>query len=285
MSNSNLDNSETKEVDINYSDEKAKKSVVAGDEVVLQDDSTPDVKVKKMLNKRIVIGLICILAIIICVVVYTVFISKKEEEYKDEIPQEEAQLLITEEETYEGLNYLMDVEVIEQLGFFYNYSEELEGNKIDVTYVKVSGLKDTELEEKINEKLKTEAESMYNSDNIQDPNILYDHIYNYTDVYIFNNVLSTLYCEEKSDINGSVTYSYKSVNINLKEFEEFSLDDVFTSNTNIEEIITSNTSAIYSEDLVFSVSPKFLYVVNENGKVEKISLYENKDINYALFFI
>lgn len=277
MSNSNLDNSETKEVDINYSDEKAKKSVVAGDEVVLQDDSSADVKVKKMLNKKIVIGLICILAIIICVVVYTVFISKKEEEYKDEIPQEEAQLLITEEETYEGLNYLMDVEVIEQLGFFYNYSEELEGNKIDVTYVKVSGLKDTELEEKINEKLKTEAESMYNSDNIQDPNILYDHIYNYTDVYIFNNVLSTLYCEEKSDINGNVTYSYKSVNINLKEFEEFSLDDVFTSNTNIEEIITSNTSAIYSEDLVFSISPKFLYVVNENGKVEKISLYENKD--------
>ena len=52
MSNSNLDNSETKEVDINYSDEKAKKSVVAGDEVVLQDDSSADVKVKKMLNKK-----------------------------------------------------------------------------------------------------------------------------------------------------------------------------------------------------------------------------------------
>ena len=277
MDNSNLDNSETKEIKINSSNENTKKSVVAGEEVVLQDDNSSDIRTKKLLNKKIIIGLICILAIIICVVVYTLFTSDQKDEEKENIPQEEADLVIKENETYEGLNYTMSVEVIEQLGFFYNYSKELEGNKIDVSYVKVSGLKDTELEEKINEKLKSEAESMYDSDNIQDPNILYDHIYNYTDVYIFNNVLSTLYCEEKSDVNGNVTYSYKSVNINLRDFEDFTLSDVFISGTNIEEIINSNTNATYSEDLVFSVSPKFLYVVNNSGEVEKISLYDNKE--------
>ncbi len=277
MDNSNLDNSETKEIKINSSNEDTRKSVVAGEEVVLQDDNSSDIRTKKLLNKKIIIGLICILAIIICVVVYTLFTSDQKDEEKENIPQEEADLVIKENETYEGLNYTMNVEVIEQLGFFYNYSKELEGNKIDVSYVKVSGLKDTELEEKINEKLKSEAESMYNSDNIQDPNILYDHIYNYTDVYIFNNVLSTLYCEEKSDVNGNVTYSYKSVNINLRDFEDFTLSDVFISGTNIEEIINSNTNATYSEDLVFSVSPKFLYVVNNSGEVEKISLYDNKE--------
>ena len=277
MDNSNLDNSETKEIKINSSNEDTRKSVVAGEEVVLQDDNSSDIRTKKLLNKKIIIGLICILAIIICVVVYTLFTSDQKDEEKENIPQEEADLVIKENETYEGLNYTMNVEVIEQLGFFYNYSKELEGNKIDVSYVKVSGLKDTELEEKINEKLKSEAESMYNSDNIQDPNILYDHIYNYTDVYIFNNVLSTLYCEEKSDVNGNVTYSYKSVNINLRDFEDFTLSDVFISGTNIEEIINSNTNATYLEDLVFSVSPKFLYVVNNSGEVEKISLYDNKE--------
>ena len=277
MDNSNLDNSETKEIKINSSNEDTRKSVVAGEEVVLQDDNSSDIRTKKLLNKKIIIGLICILAIIICVVVYTLFTSDQKDEEKENIPQEEADLVIKENETYEGLNYTMNVEVIELLGFFYNYSKELEGNKIDVSYVKVSGLKDTELEEKINEKLKSEAESMYNSDNIQDPNILYDHIYNYTDVYIFNNVLSTLYCEEKSDVNGNVTYSYKSVNINLRDFEDFTLSDVFISGTNIEEIINSNTNATYSEDLVFSVSPKFLYVVNNSGEVEKISLYDNKE--------
>ena len=277
MDNSNLDNSETKEIKINSSNEDTRKRVIAGEEVVLQDDNSSDIRTKKLLNKKIIIGLICILAIIICVVVYTLFTSDQKDEEKENIPQEEADLVIKENETYEGLNYTMNVEVIEQLGFFYNYSKELEGNKIDVSYVKVSGLKDTELEEKINEKLKSEAESMYNSDNIQDPNILYDHIYNYTDVYIFNNVLSTLYCEEKSDVNGNVTYSYKSVNINLRDFEDFTLSDVFISGTNIEEIINSNTNATYSEDLVFSVSPKFLYVVNNSGEVEKISLYDNKE--------
>ena len=271
MSNSNIDNSETKEVDIQAN----KKSVVAGEEVKLQDEKSEE-KTKKLLNKKIIIGIICILAIISCVVVYTLFISDSKAEETSQLEEENA-LLITDNETYEGLNYSMTVEIIEQLGFFYDYSQELEGNKIDVSYIKIDGLKDVELENKINEKLKSEAESMYVSDNIQDSSILYDHIYNYTDVYIFNNVLSTLYCEEKCDVEGNVTYTYKSVNINLRDFTDFSLKDVFTNTTNVEEIINSQTDVTYTESIVFSVSPKFVYVVGDNGKVDTLSLYENKD--------
>ena len=101
---------------------------------------------------------------------------------------------------------------------------------------------------------------MYVSDNIQDPSILYDHIYNYTDVYIFNNVLSTLYCEEKCDVEGNVTYTYKSVNINLRDFTDFSLKDVFTNTTNVEEIINSQTDVTYTESMVFSVSSKICFM-------------------------
>ena len=118
---------------------------------------------------------------------------------------------------------------------------------------------------------------MYDEKNIQDNTVLYDHIYNYTDVYIFNNVLSTLYCEEKCDTDGNVTYEYKSVNINLKDYETIELSDVFTAGTDVKEIVETNTKASFDNELVFSLSPKFVYVVDNDKKVEKISLYKNKD--------
>ena len=70
---------------------------------------------------------------------------------------------------------------------------------------------------------------------------------------------------------------HKSVNINLRDFTDFSLKDVFTNTTNVEEIINSQTDVTYTESMVFSVSPKFVYVVGDNGKVDTLSLYENKD--------
>ena len=126
MSNSNIDNSETKEVYIQAN----KKSVVAGEEVKLQDEKSEE-KTKKLLNKKIIIGIICILAIISCVVVY---ISDSKPEETSQLEEENA-LLITDNETYEGLNYSMTVEIIEQLGFFYDYSQELEGNKMCMFHI------------------------------------------------------------------------------------------------------------------------------------------------------
>lgn len=282
MENSNLDDSKTREVEVTSNNsEKIKNNVIAGEEVVLdekiKDEQKIDEKTKKLLNKKIIIGIICILAIILCVVIYVVFLYNKNEDGNEGALADESNLLVKEKETYEGLNYTMEKENLIKLGFFYDYSKDIEGNKIDVSYIKISGLKDSTLEENINDKLKKEAESMYNESNVQDDKILYDHIYNYTDVYIFNNVLSTLYCEEKCDIDGNITYTYKGVNINLKEFEEFSLEDVFVNTANIEEIVSSQTDLSYSETLVFSVSPKFVYIVDESGNTDIINLYNNKD--------
>ena len=283
MYNSDLDDSQTKEVEIANNIEKAKNSVVAGEEVILNENSeekmneNSDEKTKKLLDKKIVIGIICILAIVLCIVIYAVFIKGEKVEENSSSLSDETNLLVKDKETYEGLNYSMEVETIEQLGFFYNYSKNLEGNKIDVSYIKVSGLKDSTLESKINDKLKSEAESMYDKNNVQDSQVLYDHIYNYTDVYIFNNVLSTLYCEEKCDIDGNVTYTYKGININLRDFKEFNLNDVFINTANVEEIVSSQTELNYNENIIFSVSPKFIYLADENGKIDKVSLYNNKD--------
>ncbi len=270
-------NSENSQIEDGNKAQTRKSSIVAGDEVVLNENSKDiDEKTKKLLNKKIVIGIICILAIIMCVVIYSVLLSKNNNEQENEL-NSEAQLLVKDNETYEGLNYTTNVNEIAKLGFYYNYSKNEEGVKIEATYISVDGLKDEELEAKINDTLKNEAQSMYDEKNIQDNTVLYDHIYNYTDVYIFNNVLSTLYCEEKCDTDGNVTYEYKSVNINLKDYETIELSDVFTSVTDVKEIVETNTKASFDNELVFSLSPKFVYVVDNDKKVEKISLYKNKD--------
>lgn len=212
-----------------------------------------------------VIGLVAISSI----VAINAF-SKKNKEIVD--IEDESYLISHEGDTYEGINYTQEKNIIASEGFFYNYSKNQEGKKIDVSYITVDGLKDNSLEDKINTYLKVAVEDMYDRNNLSDSNVLYDHISNYTDVYIFNNVLSTMYVEEFCDVEGNIKKSYKSVNINLKDLEEFELSDVFCKNTDINQIIPE-----YNEDTIFSVSPKFIYYLNSKGNIQKVNLYEYKD--------
>lgn len=279
MYNPNIDSSKTREVDVV---ETPRKSVVAGEEVVLNEDIKKDnsktideEKNKKLLDKKIIIGIICILAVILCSIIYLAFISNKDSNDDSNGLKNENNLLVNDNEKYEGLNYSMIKENIVTQGFFYDYSKNLEGNKVDVSYIKVEGLKDKSLEQKINESLKEEVEALYNEKNLQDPNVLYNHIYNYTDVYIFNNVLSTMYCEEKCDIEGNVVYIYKGVNINLKDLKEFKIQDIFINTANLSEIFLDLDNL--EKDVIFSVSPKNIYYLNDEGKIKIINLYEHKD--------
>lgn len=282
MYESKIDTSETKEVNVVPNNLNSNnKSVIAGEEVILNEETKSDEdinineqKTKKLLDKKIIIGIICILAIVLCIVIYTLFIADKDIENDTDNLKNEEKLLVKDNEKYEGLNYSMKKENIIQQGFFYDYSRNLEGNKVDVSYIKVEGLKDKTLEEKINLKLKEEVENLYNEKNLQDSNVLYNHIYNYTDVYIFNNVLSTMYCEEICDVDGNIVYKYKGVNINLKDFKNFDIKDVFVNTANLEQIFVGNSI----DNMVFSVSPKNIYYLNSDNKIKTVNLYEHKDI-------
>lgn len=283
----NSDNDKTREIDTNVLSKK--KSVIAGEEIVLEeekevvkDEVVDKQKVtentKKLIDKKLIIGLVCILAVILSVVIYSVVTKEEDAGENNSNTEDESDLIVDETYEYEGLNYTVTKESLQQIGFFYDYSRNLEGKKIDVSYYKVDGLKDKNLQEKINNFLKDEANSLYVQENVQDKNVLYDHIYNCTDVYIFNNVLSTMYCKEFCDIDGNVTYEYKGININLKNFEPFDIAKVFTVTTNISELMSSKAQEKYnSENFQFSVSPKLVYIPLEDGTIEKISLYENKD--------
>ena len=278
MYNSDSKDEQTKEVSIKSVEEKNKKSVVAGEEIILDDSRNEEtIKDKKRLNKKILIGIICIISIVICVVIYAILNNNKSSEDIVDI-EDESNLISSVTDTYEGLNYLSEKTIIKQTGFFYDYSRNLEGSKIEVSYIKVEGLKDNQLEEKINNLLMETANELYTEENVQDSNVLYDHIYNYTDVYIFNNVLSTLYCKEVCDINGNIQYQYKGLNVNLNNFSKIELKDVFINTTDINTIMNEDMKVLYNSDhFEFSISPKFIYVPLNGEKVDKISLYENRN--------
>ena len=278
MYNSDSKDEQTKEVSIKSVEEKNKKSVVAGEEIILDDSRNEEtIKYKKRLNKKILIGIICIISIVICVVIYAILNNNKSSEDIVDI-EDESNLISSVTDTYEGLNYLSEKTIIKQTGFFYDYSRNLEGSKIEVSYIKVEGLKDNQLEEKINNLLMETANELYTEENVQDSNVLYDHIYNYTDVYIFNNVLSTLYCKEVCDINGNIQYQYKGLNVNLNNFSKIELKDVFINTTDINTIMNEDMKALYNSDhFEFSISPKFIYIPLNGENVDKISLYENRN--------
>lgn len=285
MYNSDVNDGKTKEISTTEIEQKtvSRKCVVVGEEIELEyakqeDAANEEVKVKKLINKKIIIGIICIIAVILCVVIYSVFNTGEKQVVNENELDDESHLLVTEKDTYEGLNYTVEKVFTQQIGFFYDYSRNLEGKKIDVSYLKVNGLKDESLQNKINDLLKEIVDNLYTKEYVQDNNILYDHIYNATNVYIFNNVLSTLYCKETCDIEGNVKYEYKGININLNNFEEIALKDVFLNNTNIENLMNEEMKSIYNiENFQFSISPKFVYIPLVNGEVETISLYKNKE--------
>ncbi len=231
------------------------------------------VRTKRRINKNLIIilGVVTVFVVAASVVI----LSKKDEEKQEDPKVEESELLVGSKDTYEGLNYEQIKETISKIGFFYNYSKNLEGSKIDVSYIKVDGFKDSALQEKVNESLYNAAKDLNDDSLAQNPRVLYNHVYNVTDVYIFNNVLSTMYCKEECDIDGNTKFEYKAVNINLKEYKEFDLEDVFIVNTNIEQILNSNEIS-NTKDVIFSVSPKTLYIA-DGENIKKISLYENRD--------
>ena len=226
---------------------------------------------KKSRSKIKYIALASIVGIVAISSVIVINLSSKRGKDVTDV-DDDSYLISNESDTYEGFNYSQEKVTLEQQGFFYNYSKNQEGSKIDVSYYKVDGLIDNNLEDKINTYLKLTVEAMYDKNNLLDSNVLYDHISNYTDVYIFNNVLSTMYVEEFCDVEGNIQTKYSSVNINLKDLKEFDLKDVFRQNTDIKSIISD-----YNENMVFSVSPKFVYYVNSKGNIQKTNLYYYKD--------
>lgn len=271
MYNPTGNNEETRKID---TQEIARKSVVAGEEIVLEEQVEENTTKKPMNKKLISVCAIALIAIILCVVL--ICTNRNPKTGKNEV-KSEIEYLCNIGDTYEGLNYTTTKEQLEKIGFFFDHGRGLEGSKIDVSYIKVDGFKDSSIQSRVNDILKESAQSLYDSSMVQDEKVLYEHIYNYTDVYVFNNILSTMYCKEVCDVDGNVEYTYKGVNYQLRDFETIDLKEVFISDADLPSILGENNNSKYQAGTFeYSISPKYIYIP-EGKNVEHISLYENID--------
>ena len=290
----NIDNDKTKEIstitDAKLDDIQTKKSsVIAGEEIVLnnQEDSkelksrsnkTKDIaKDKTPLDKRFVFGIaggiICLLAIFFIVFVKVKVFEEEEEKLKDE--SNLAQISV--EDTYEGFSYSQNVKVLEEIGFFYDYGKNKEGNKINVSTVEIDGLIDTTLQKKINEKIEETVKSLYDPSNVQNTQVLYEHVYIIDEVYIFNNVLSTMVCREVCDTNGNSSKEYVGINLDLNTMKDINFEELFLNTTKIEDILTDDMKEVYdSGDFTYSFSPSQIFIPVGN-ELEEINMFENKE--------
>lgn len=142
--------------------------------------------------------------------------------------------LVSLNETYD-VNDIRDSTIIEEYGS--NYNEGM-GSKITITYSQISGLKDLNIQTKINEKIKRETEALYeysflNDENIEDV-IIQCHV-----MANFSNVISVHLSRGISYTNGQ-EYNYvdKGLNYNLATGEEIPFEKMFTADANIKAILS-----------------------------------------------
>jgi len=136
-----------------------------------------------------------------------------------------------------------------------------------ISYIEISGLKNTNVQEKINSQIKSKVQSLYNKDEAENPF--------YTDINIrctvnanFSNILSISinkfidYNEDNYDYRNH--YTYETLNFRLDTGELIKFDDLFTSDASIKRILSENAY----RSLGFSIGSELLY--------------EKEDVNFDL---
>ncbi len=182
-----------------------------------------------------------------------------------------------------GLNdmydaYSIDIESIVHVkgGNFYNNNEKIKGDKAYVEYKQISGLKDTQKQEIINEKLKNLSVELYDKNYLSDENTLFIDIH--TKLSVNFNTLSYVVIKTYEDIDGNrKDEKALSYNIRLDTLEEIDFEDLFTDNANIKNIYEDYVKGKVN---VFYFDPKYIYVYDENlskdeTKIDMSKYYSN----------
>lgn len=240
--------SNTVELDVINEDKEENKKVVSTNEQKININPTTKKKTKnkEKSNKKVkiskqMIGLIVIIISCIVITVSLVVLKIRDINLKYKVPEEdnvfvsenkkqddELKFVVGENDTldYNNLEYKdlyiidgnevpEDTNVYEVYGF--NYSTKYQ-------YLKISGLKDKDVENKINEKIKNYVSSINNG-------------YEQTDIYShtvgnYNNILSISIQYYNNDV-----YMNEGINFDLNTGDEFKLEDVFTKSASIVNIL------------------------------------------------
>lgn len=169
--------------------------------------------------------------------------------------------------------YKVDIESIVHVkgGNFYNNTEKIKGDKAYVEYKQISGLKDKQKENKVNEKLKNLVIELYDKNYLKDKDTLFIDIH--TKLSVNFNTLSYLVIKTYEDIDGNrKDEKVLSYNIRLDNLEEIKFEDLFINNANIKNVYSN-----YAKGKVetFYFDPQKIYIYDKNLKETSIDMSKN----------
>lgn len=174
-------------------------------------------------------------------------------------------------ETYNA--YPIEIESVVHVkgGNFYNNNDKIKGDKAYVEYKQISGLKDTDKQEKINEMLKNLSVELYDKNYLSDKETLFVDIT--TKISVNFNTLSYVVYRQGQDIDGNeVGEAVKTLNIRLDTLEEIEFEDLFTDSTNIKGIYTKYVKGKVDN---FYFTPEKIYVYGEDLEETEIVMSKN----------
>ena len=156
-------------------------------------------------------------------------------------------------------------------GNFYNNNDKIKGDKAYVEYKQISGLKDLDKQEKINEKLKNLSVELYDKNYLSDKDTLFVDIT--TKISVNFNTLSYVVYRQGQDIDGNeFGETVKTLNIRLDTLEEIEFEDLFTDNANIKGIYTKYVKGKVDN---FYFTPEKIYVYDEDLEETEIVMSKN----------
>lgn len=156
-------------------------------------------------------------------------------------------------------------------GNFYNNYEGIKGDKAYVEYKQISGLKDEDKQEKINEMLKSLSVDFYDKNYLGDENTLFIDVH--TKLSVNFNTLSYVVYKTYEDIDGNrINEDIKTLNISLEDMKEIEFEDLFTDNANIKNIYKDYVKGKVDR---FYFDPQYIYIYNDELEETKISMKDN----------
>lgn len=225
---------------------------------------------KKVSVKKIIIFLLIFTVLSSSVTIY--LIRQKNDEYlnKNELLQNEKTENISDnlgikslEETYKE-NYIK----IENIKATNGEKDEDGQYPIEINYVQIDGLKNSEIQDEINKKIKKEVSKYYKNNKYDILNV------NARCTANFGNVLSIEIDVYQYNLNSEKSnYELKGINIDLTTGKDINFEDLFTNTAAIKTILTKS---IYDTLSISSAGGDFGTLVDEEEYPYDTSNYDEQ---------
>lgn len=241
-------------------------------------NSTNNEKKKLSFTKVVVIFMILFFVVSIAATAGLIYYKNEIEYTGSNISQNKEEQIVSENFGLSAINEKYNVNdiqcsVVEEA--YGDYAEEWGLSKIHINYVQISGLKNHSIQNKINKKIKEEAEALYEYSFLKDDSIAYVDINCYVTAN-FANVISIQmerYISYKNDQDYDIVY--KGLNYNLATGDEVAFEKIFTADANIKSIITQSAYNYYS----------YQYINDYDNLEANMDLIDYSDIERKVFLL